>query len=96
VVNVSSGAHLFGNFNVSNPNLKGEYNNWKAYGQSKLANVMFTFELAKRLPAQARVDSNASHPGAVSTELARCASLVPRLWQQAEQCLVCRCLQRAL
>ena len=72
MVNVSSSAHLFGDIDVKNPNLKGKYNNWAAYGQSKLANVMFTFELAKRMPATAKVDCNALHPGVVATELARC------------------------
>jgi hypothetical protein len=73
VVNVSSEAHRFGVMNVKNINLKGEYNDWKAYGQSKLANVMFTFELAKRLPASIRLDTNCLHPGVVETELWRCA-----------------------
>ena len=72
VVNVSSEAHKFGNIDVNNPNLQGKYNNWLAYGQSKLANVMFTFELARRLPAGTQVDANTLHPGVVSTELARC------------------------
>jgi NAD(P)-dependent dehydrogenase (short-subunit alcohol dehydrogenase family) len=71
VINVSSSAHLFGNIHVDDINLRKGYNNWKAYGQSKLANVMFTFELAKRLPQSAKVDTNALHPGVVSTELAR-------------------------
>lgn len=71
IVNVSSSAHLFGNINTQNINLTGSYNNWKAYGQSKLANVMFTFELARRLPTAARIDTNALHPGVVATELAR-------------------------
>ena len=82
VINVSSDAHLFGDINTQNPNLTGEYNNWKAYGQSKLANVMFTFELAQRVPAEVRVDTNTLHPGVVSTELARCAT-------------VCRCVAMA-
>ena len=73
IINVSSSAHLFGNINLKNPNLKDEYNNWKAYGQSKLANVMFTFELAKRLPANTTITTNTLHPGVVNTELARCA-----------------------
>lgn len=72
-MNVSSTAHLFGNIDAQNINLTGSYNNWKAYGQSKLANVMFTFELARRLPADARIDTNTLHPGVVATDLARCA-----------------------
>ena len=75
MINVASAAHLWGSINLANPSLKGEYQNWKAYGQSKLANVMFTFELAKRLPAAANISTNTLHPGIVNTELARCVCL---------------------
>jgi NAD(P)-dependent dehydrogenase (short-subunit alcohol dehydrogenase family) len=42
------------------------YSGFKAYSQAKLANVMFTYELAKRL-AGTNITTNALHPGAVST-----------------------------
>lgn len=45
------------------------YSRWGAYGQSKLANLLFTYELAKRLPSH--VTANAVHPGVVATELFR-------------------------
>lgn len=45
-----------------------EYDGWKAYAQSKLANLLFTFELARRLDP-ARVTANALHPGFVDTQL---------------------------
>jgi NAD(P)-dependent dehydrogenase (short-subunit alcohol dehydrogenase family) len=47
------------------------YQPWVAYGQSKLANVLFTYELARRLPKDANCTVNALHPGVVDTELAR-------------------------
>lgn len=43
---------------------------WPAYGQSKLANILFTRELAKRLDGT-KVTANSLHPGAVKTELGR-------------------------
>ena len=50
-----------------------KYSSWAAYCQSKLANVLFTRELAKRLEGT-NVTVNALHPGAVRTELQRYAS----------------------
>jgi NAD(P)-dependent dehydrogenase (short-subunit alcohol dehydrogenase family) len=48
--------------------LQGErsYSGARAYNQSKLANVLFTYELARRMPA-ASITANALHPGVVST-----------------------------
>ena len=64
--NVSSSANWMGTINFDD--LMGErpYGRWEAYGQSKLANVFFTFELQQRLTA-AGFDtiSNTSHPGLV-------------------------------
>ena len=47
----------------------GAYDAWVAYGQSKLANILFTYELARRLPGN--VTANTLHPGLVATELGR-------------------------
>jgi hypothetical protein len=58
------------------------YQPWVDYGQSKLANVLFTYELIRRLPSAANCTVNALHPGVVNTELAR--YLVdddPPIWQ---------------
>lgn len=71
VVHVSSTAHLFGgpSLNLQDLNFeKRKYNAWQAYGQSKLANILFAFELARRAPY---ISSNALHPGVVNTELGR-------------------------
>ncbi len=69
VVNVSSKAYLSGNIDFDN--LRGEkgaeqYDGLRAYTQSKLANVLFTREMARRHPA---IDTNALHPGVISTRL---------------------------
>jgi NAD(P)-dependent dehydrogenase (short-subunit alcohol dehydrogenase family) len=66
VVNVSSGAHAMGRINFEDVQLVKGYSAFKAYSQAKLANIMFTYELAKRLQGT-NVTANALHPGAVST-----------------------------
>jgi len=70
IVNLSSMAHSFGSFNWEDINLQKSYYSWTAYGRSKLANVLFTYELADRLKGTG-VTCNAVHPGYVKTELAR-------------------------
>ena len=70
VVNVSSGAHHFGRIDFEHWNDESRYRRWPAYGQSKLANLLFTFELARRLDAAGSgCISVAAHPGAASTGL---------------------------
>lgn len=66
VVTVSSIAHRYGNIDFNN--LQGEqaYEGWKAYGNSKLANLLFSFELARR--AQ-NLTSIAAHPGVAKTNI---------------------------
>ena len=68
VITVSSNAHRVGSIHWEDPHLQRGYSMWKAYGQSKLANILFTRELARRL-AGTRVTANCLHPGAVSTRL---------------------------
>ena len=55
------------------------YNRVAAYGQSKLANLMFTYELQRRLAAHGTTAAVAAHPGLSNTELARNSPLIPRL-----------------
>ncbi|GAB4823373.1 hypothetical protein N2152v2_010419 [Parachlorella kessleri] len=69
IVNVSSSAHAFGHIKFEDLQSTRGYNRWGAYGQSKLANVLFTYELARRLGSKASV--NALHPGVVRSELQR-------------------------
>ena len=70
VVTVSSGAQSMGS--IAFDDLQGEqdYSGQRAYNQSKLANVMFTFELARRLEGSG-VTANALHPGVVRTNFGR-------------------------
>jgi len=66
VINVSSNAHLKGRINFEDLNGKKNYNGLQAYAQSKLANLLFTKELAARQMG-AGVSSYALHPGVVNT-----------------------------
>ncbi len=68
IINVSSVGHYNGHINFDDLNLEKEYGGWKAYGQSKLALVLFTYELAKKLQGT-EVTVNAVHPGTVATNI---------------------------
>ena len=66
VVTVSSGAQASGRINFDDLQGERSYSGMRAYPQSKLANVMFTYELARRL-AGTGVTANVLHPGLVRT-----------------------------
>ncbi|MBO0799286.1 MAG: SDR family oxidoreductase [Blastocatellia bacterium] len=66
IVNVSSDYHFRGHLAQDDVQLSRGYSGGRAYGQSKLANVVFTYELARRL-AGTGVTANCLHPGAVNT-----------------------------
>ena len=68
IVNVASGAHKVGKIHFDDINLRHGYNVVKAYSQSKLANVLFTRELAARLKGRG-ITVNCCHPGAVATNM---------------------------
>lgn len=68
VVIVASNAHFGGTIAFDDLQSKRRYGGWRAYSQSKLANVLFAFELARRV-SPAEVTSNALHPGVVATKL---------------------------
>ena len=51
IVTVSSGAHMFGKINFDDLQSERSYSKWGAYGQSKLANLLFAYELQRRLAA---------------------------------------------
>jgi len=74
VINVSSEAHKFASKGLELDNLNGEksYGPWSSYGQSKLANILFSKELQERADKAGRKLTVLSlHPGAVQTDLAR-------------------------
>jgi NAD(P)-dependent dehydrogenase (short-subunit alcohol dehydrogenase family) len=70
VINVSSRAHMSGAVHFDDLQLERRYSPMRAYSQSKLANVLFTYELARRLE-DAGVTANALHPGVVRTGFAK-------------------------
>jgi NAD(P)-dependent dehydrogenase (short-subunit alcohol dehydrogenase family) len=70
VVNVSSGSHRSGEINFEDLDMRENYFILRAYRRSKLANVLFTYELAKRLEGSG-VTVNCLHPGLVRTGIFR-------------------------
>ncbi|HTX92571.1 MAG TPA: SDR family oxidoreductase [Anaerolineales bacterium] len=70
IVNVSSHAHEGARLDFDNLQSEKHFSSMQAYGQSKLANVLFTYELARRL-AGSGVTANALHPGFIATGFAR-------------------------
>ncbi len=66
VVTVSSAAHRYAPLDFDDLQLVRAYDGWTAYARSKLANVLFTYELARRLDGSG-VTANALHPGMVRT-----------------------------
>jgi NAD(P)-dependent dehydrogenase (short-subunit alcohol dehydrogenase family) len=70
VVTMSSGAHAYGRIRFGNLQGERHYQRWLAYGQSKLANLLFAFELARRAAlADLHLTSVAAHPGYAATNL---------------------------
>jgi NAD(P)-dependent dehydrogenase (short-subunit alcohol dehydrogenase family) len=70
IVNVSSDSHQSGYIRMDDLELKKGYRIMRAYGQSKLVLVLFTYELARRLQGTG-VTANCLHPGFVSTNFAQ-------------------------
>jgi hypothetical protein len=70
VVTVSSGFHRLGKIRFDDPQWERGYSKWPAYGQSKVANLLFTYELHRKLErAGASTISVAAHPGYAATNL---------------------------
>jgi len=65
VVNVSSGAHVMAKLNFDDLQNEQKYSGWGVYSQSKLMNIYFTYEMARRVNHGLTV--NALHPGFVAT-----------------------------
>lgn len=80
IITLASTAHSRGYIDFDD--LQGElsYNGWQAYANSKLANVMFTYELARRLDGSG-ITVNCVHPGVIHTGLMRNVSkIISGLW----------------
>jgi NAD(P)-dependent dehydrogenase (short-subunit alcohol dehydrogenase family) len=72
VVTLSSNGHRTGRMNFADLQSSRHYNRYTAYGRSKLANLLFTYELQRRLAAaRAHTIALAAHPGTARTELTR-------------------------
>lgn len=70
IVTVSSGLHNAGEIHFDDLQRQKKYQPWEAYGQSKLANLLFAYELQRRLAqADSQVISVACHPGYAATNL---------------------------
>jgi retinol dehydrogenase 12 len=70
VVTVTSDAHSAARIDLSDPNLERGWDSWRAYANSKLANILFTRELARRLDGTG-VTASCAHPGVVRTGFGR-------------------------
>ena len=70
VVTVASDAHSAARLDLSDPNLEHGWDSWRSYANSKLANILFTRELARRLDGTG-VTANCAHPGVVRTGFGR-------------------------
>jgi NAD(P)-dependent dehydrogenase (short-subunit alcohol dehydrogenase family) len=70
VATVSSGIHIIGKINFDDLQSERSYSKWAAYGQAKLANLLFAYELQRKLEASgSSVISVVAHPGYASTNL---------------------------
>ncbi|HSV66482.1 MAG TPA: oxidoreductase [Mycobacteriales bacterium] len=95
VVTVASSAHHIGRIRLDDLNWeRGRYRRWSVYGQSKLANLLFTYELQRRLAAVGSpVEAMAAHPGYAATNLQshtesiqdRIMSIGNRLFAQSDE-----------
>jgi NAD(P)-dependent dehydrogenase (short-subunit alcohol dehydrogenase family) len=90
VVTLSSQAHRTGRISFDNLGGDRHYFRWRAYGQSKLANLLFALELERRLSAAgSTVKSMAAHPGYAATNLQFAAPpLVDRLFMTVGNALI--------
>jgi len=78
VITVSSEAHRGAGINFDDLNAEESYNPLQAYAQSKLANILFTHELARRMQGDG-VLANAVHPGVVDTNIWRGSGWISRI-----------------
>ena len=84
IINVSSDAHRGGHIDFDDLQSKRRYAGFRAYSQSKLMNVLFTYELSRRLEGSG-VTANALHPGFVATGFAKNNGFLFRLFMPLAQ-----------
>src|SRR5262249_8114534 len=82
IVNVASDAHKGAVINFDDIEGKKRFGGWRAYQQSKLAKILFTSELARRLEGT-RVTANCLHPGFVRTSIFREPGVIGWLMRRA-------------
>ncbi len=70
IINVSSNAHYGSSLDFGDLQMKKRYWGMRAYGRSKFANILFTYELARLLESSG-VTANAAHPGFVRTNIGK-------------------------
>jgi NAD(P)-dependent dehydrogenase (short-subunit alcohol dehydrogenase family) len=76
IINVASSVHEGSTINFDDLEHRKKYGGWAAYGASKLANILFTYEVARRLQGTG-VTVNAVHPGFVRTNFHQAARVSP-------------------
>jgi NAD(P)-dependent dehydrogenase (short-subunit alcohol dehydrogenase family) len=79
VINVSSSSHYGNPLDFEDLEFQHRYHPFKAYGRSKFANILFSYELARRLDGTG-VSVNALHPGWVATNIARNIGFLARVF----------------
>ena len=79
IVNVASRAHRGPQVDFDDPEGARSHSGWRAYQQSKLANILFTYRLAERLAPSGRVIANCLHPGFVASRFGHNNSGLPRV-----------------
>ncbi len=84
IINITSMLHIFGRINLNDLQQQQKYNGLKAYGSSKLANIMFTRYLAKHLQ-DTGVTVNCLHPGVINTNLGGTPELLKPLLSSPEK-----------
>ena len=67
IINVSSAAHYRGRMDFNDLQSEQDYNGFRVYCNSKLANVLFTYELARRAQEDTGITVNCLHPGVIAT-----------------------------
>lgn len=75
IVNVASEAHRFGAVDLEDLQAERRFRGLRVYGRSKSANILFTYELARRL-GDGPVTANCLHPGAIASRLGRSGGAV--------------------